>query len=81
MQGGAKDIEEHILSLHTEMCESGEVTSVKEELDSGNMASRRQRPRSKQHYVMPPQQTLGENILKHQAEVDVESHVQKEKAA
>ena len=25
MQGGTEDIEEHIMSLHTEMCESGEV--------------------------------------------------------
>ena len=39
------------MSLHTEMCERGEVTSVEEEHDSGNMASRRQRPRSQQLYV------------------------------
>ena len=27
VQGGAEVIEERIMSLHTEMCESGEVTS------------------------------------------------------
>ena len=37
MQGGAEDIEELIsLSLHTEMCESGEVTSVEEEHDEAS---------------------------------------------
>ena len=55
------------MSMHTEVCESGE-----EEHDSGNMASRRQRPRSQQLYV---------TNLVHQAEVDVESHVEEEKAA
>ena len=34
MQGGEEDIEEHIMSLHTEMCESGEVTPVEEEHDA-----------------------------------------------
>ena len=34
MQGGTEDIQERIMSLHTEMCESGEVTSVEEEHDS-----------------------------------------------
>ena len=43
MQGGAEVIEERIMSMHTEMCESGEVTSVEEEHDSGNMTSRRQK--------------------------------------
>ena len=73
------------MSLHTEMCESGEVTSVEEKHDSGNMSSRRQRPRSKQHFVAPAQQIeqqkLCEKTLKHQAVVDVESRVEKEKAA
>ena len=36
MQGGAEDIEEHLMSLHTEMCESGEVTSVEEEHDEAS---------------------------------------------
>ena len=85
MQGGAEDIEEHILSLHAEMCESGEVTSVEEEHDSGNMASRRQRPRGKQHYVVPVPRTnsrhLVKRFLKHQAEVDVEFHDEEDKAA
>ena len=64
MQGGAEVIEERIMSLHTEMCESGEVTSVEEEHDSGNMTSRRQRPRSKQHYVVPAQQMNSRNFVK-----------------
>ena len=36
MQGGAEDIEEHILSLNTEMCDSGEVTSEEEEHDEAS---------------------------------------------
>ena len=52
------------MSLHTEMCESGEVTSVEEEPDSGNMTSRRERSRSKQHYAMPPQQKISRNFVK-----------------
>ena len=36
MQGGAEDNEVHILSLHTEMYESGEVTAVEEEHDEAS---------------------------------------------
>ena len=36
MQSGAEDIEECIMSLHTEMCEIGEVTSVEEEHDEAS---------------------------------------------
>ena len=36
VQGGAEDNEEHILSLHTEMRESGEVTYVEEEHDEAS---------------------------------------------
>ena len=85
MPGGAEDIEERILSLHTEMCERSEVTSVEEGHDSGNVTSRWQRPRSKQHYEMRLLRTnsrkFGEKTSKHQAEVNAEFHVEKEKAA
>ena len=64
VQGGTEDIEKHTLSLYTEMCQYGEVTSVEEETDSDNMASRRQRPRSKQHYVVPAQRTDNRNLVK-----------------
>ena len=36
MQGGAEVIEERIVSLHTEMCDSGEVTSEEEEHDEAS---------------------------------------------
>ena len=36
VQGGAEVFEERILSLHTEMCESGEVTAVEEEHDEAS---------------------------------------------
>ena len=39
MQGGAEVIEERIMSLDTEMCESGEVTSVEEEHDEASSTS------------------------------------------
>ena len=64
---------------------AAKVTSVEEEHDSGNMTSRRQRPRSKQHNVVPAQlneqQKLCEKTLKHQAEVDVEFHDEEDKSA
>ena len=84
VQGVAEDSEECIMSLHTEMCESGDVTSVEEEHDSGNMTSsavskKQAAPRGTS--TANEQQKLCEKTLKHQAEVDVESHVDKEKAA
>ena len=36
MQGVAEDSEERIMSLHTEMFESGEVASVEEEHDEAS---------------------------------------------
>ena len=49
MQGGAEDIEEHILSLHTEMYDSGEVTSEEEEHDEASKMKRTkpQKPRTR----------------------------------
>ena len=74
VQGGAEDIEERIMSLHTEKCARA-AKSLPWRKNMMKPAAQRDATAANE------QQTLDEKTLKHQAEVDVESHVEEEKAA